>query len=130
LAGLVEKDGVFEKVVYEKAVIPLQLDAKKRGVEGGMSTKHYDLGEYNDGDELIDEDGLLSEEDLKRPLQQRQPISLTATLPFLGFIINRSYSPELSARVQPEATTSLPRLHVWTSHSTRGGGSGTTGQSG
>jgi len=71
LAGLVEKDGVFVKLVDKEAIIPLRLGAKKKtGVQDSVSTNHYDLGESNGGDELIDEDGLLSEDDLKIPLQQ------------------------------------------------------------
>jgi len=70
LAGLVETDGVFVKLVDQEAIVPLRLGAKKKtGVQNGVGTNHYDLGERDDGDELIDEDGLLSEDDLKRPFQ-------------------------------------------------------------
>jgi anamorsin len=82
LAGLVETDGVFVKLVDQEAIVPLRLGAKKKtGVQNGVSTNHYDLGESGDGDELIDEDGLLSEDDLKRPFQPRQPTYLNL-LPF------------------------------------------------
>lgn len=82
LAGLVEQDGAFVKEEEEEAVIPLRLGANKKkdqmqttssllnGVV--MVNPDDDLGEYEDGDELIDEDDLLSEEDLKRPPQQRK----------------------------------------------------------
>jgi len=93
------------KLVDKEAIIPLRLGAKKKtGVQDSVSTNHYDLGESNGGDELIDEDGLLSEDDLKIPLQQRKPTSTSSPL---CFIINRFYSPGMSARVQKEATTSL-----------------------
>ncbi|KAB8077946.1 cytokine-induced anti-apoptosis inhibitor 1, Fe-S biogenesis-domain-containing protein [Aspergillus leporis] len=84
LAGLVEKDGRFEKPVLEAAV-PLRLGGRKKkdkangvqnGVQNGVvgngaSTNGvvmFNPAENNDADELIDEDALLSEEDLKRPL--------------------------------------------------------------
>ncbi|KAH8902196.1 DUF689-domain-containing protein [Coniochaeta sp. PMI_546] len=80
LAGLLENDGVYVKVEEEEVVVPLRFGANKRkemtqpppkpqnGVV--MVDPDDDLGEYEDGDELIDEDDLLSEEDLKRPQQQ------------------------------------------------------------
>lgn len=82
LAGLVEKDGAFEKVREEEAVVPLRFGGKKnKKKEGGVQqngvaaniAKPLNLGDFNvnEGDELIDEDTLLSEEDLKRPLEQR-----------------------------------------------------------
>ncbi|OJJ43626.1 hypothetical protein ASPZODRAFT_902756 [Penicilliopsis zonata CBS 506.65] len=67
LAGLVEKDGVFEKMVYEATVVPLRLGGRKKKPAARPILPSNDLGEYKDGDELIDEDDLLSEEDLKRP---------------------------------------------------------------
>ncbi|KAF7585888.1 electron carrier [Aspergillus hancockii] len=80
LAGLVEKEGRFEKPVVEAAV-PLRLGGRKKrdkgngnGVVNGVvngaqnGVGMFDPAVDKDADELIDEDALLSEEDLKRPL--------------------------------------------------------------
>jgi hypothetical protein len=97
LAGLVEKDGGFEKP-EEEVVVPLRFGAKKNGVkngalngalntaqngaqngaQSGVSINFDDFGDYDDGDndELIDEDTLMTEEDLKRPIQLRKPTYL------------------------------------------------------
>ncbi len=95
LAGLVEKDGVFEKVEEEEVVVPLRLKkktpAQKTAVEPAVQAAHapltfngvvnaqgkrpavvLDLGEYSDGDELVDEDSLLTFEERNRPPQQRE----------------------------------------------------------
>lgn len=78
LAGLVEKDGSFEKVEDEGAVVSLRFGKKK---SNGVPPKKVeisldDLSDYEDGDDLIDEDTLLTEEDLKRLPQQRKDLSL------------------------------------------------------
>jgi len=77
LAGLVQKDGSFEKPEAEDTVVPLRLGTKKKkeNVKEETPADDDDLGEYEDGDELIDEDDLLSEEERKRPPQQREPTS-------------------------------------------------------
>lgn len=74
LAGLIEKDGGFEKMVFEEASVPLRLGGRKKkaGLQNGLSKKLNGTSEKNDDSELIDEDTLLSGEDLKRPLHQRQ----------------------------------------------------------
>lgn len=72
LAGLVEKNGAFEKPEYQEAVVPLRFGAnKKKNKIAPEPVKPQTVGfvDYNDGDELIDEDGLLSDEDLNRPVQ-------------------------------------------------------------
>lgn len=92
LAGLVEKDGVFEKQVFQAVAMPLKLGGGKKkvkkettpatnGVANGISNGVHSNGVgatsgtdgvgFVDGDELIDEDDLLSEDDMKRPLQTR-----------------------------------------------------------
>lgn len=75
LAGLVEKDGIFQKLDdNEKAAIPLRLGAKKVSAQAGTETRIPDLDnalDDEDDDELIDEDTILSEEDLKRPQQRK-----------------------------------------------------------
>lgn len=80
LAGLLEQDGAYVKVEEEEVVVPLRFGANKKKDTAQAPPKPSngvvmvdpddDLGEYEDGDELIDEDELLSEEDLKRPQQQ------------------------------------------------------------
>ncbi|OAA58994.1 anamorsin family protein [Niveomyces insectorum RCEF 264] len=91
LAGLVEADGVFAKPADEEAVVPLRLKKKTNGAaastngttngtsngtangvtnaQGKRPAVVLDLGEYSDGDELVDEDSLLSEEERNRPPQ-------------------------------------------------------------
>ncbi|CAK7200973.1 electron carrier [Sporothrix eucalyptigena] len=81
LAGLVEKDGVFEKVEDEEIVVPLRLK-KKLSAKPAATTPTpevtakkrtavvLDLGEYSDGEELVDEDSLLTAEERSRPPQQ------------------------------------------------------------
>ncbi|PSR97634.1 cytokine-induced anti-apoptosis inhibitor 1, Fe-S biogenesis-domain-containing protein [Coniella lustricola] len=80
LAGLVEKDGAFEKVEEEEVVIPLRFGKKKvalnadpvaapavKAVPVGVG---FDFGDdLDDDDDLIDEDELMTEEDLNRPVQ-------------------------------------------------------------
>ncbi|KAL1897399.1 electron carrier [Sporothrix stenoceras] len=84
LAGLVEKDGVFEKVEEEEVVVPLRLKKKApKAVEvaapaaasavnaqGKRPAVVLDLGEYSDGEKLVDEDSLLTAEERSRPPQQ------------------------------------------------------------
>jgi anamorsin len=75
LAGLVEKDGAFEKPEYQEVVIPLRFGAnKKKNRPAPEPVKPQNVGfvDYKDGDELIDEDDLLSEDDLSRPVQLRK----------------------------------------------------------
>lgn len=85
LAGLVERDGGFQKLIQEETIVPLRFgggkknknrknedDPQQNGVITGLNTARLAISsEYHDGDELIDEDTLLTEEDLKRPLEQR-----------------------------------------------------------
>ncbi|KAI9743194.1 MAG: electron carrier [Claussenomyces sp. TS43310] len=73
LAGLVEKDGVFQKLHDDDTVaIPLRRGAKKSSARTRKDTSILNLDNAleNDDDELIDENTLLSEEDLRwRPQQ-------------------------------------------------------------
>ncbi|RFU27866.1 hypothetical protein B7463_g8465, partial [Scytalidium lignicola] len=76
LAGLVEKDGVFLKLHNnEKVAISLRKNIKKINTPTRMKTSIHNTDNVldNEDDELIDEDTLLSEEDLKRPQPYCQP---------------------------------------------------------
>merc|ERR1712000_669040 len=55
LAGLVEKDGAFEKVVEQEVAVPVQINLDD---------------DFGDDDELIDENELLTADDLARPIVQ------------------------------------------------------------
>lgn len=80
LAGLVKtKDSTFEKVEEEEVVVPLRLRKKvvkpaapapKPAAPAKRSAVVLDLGEYSDGDELVDEDSLMTAEERNRPPQQ------------------------------------------------------------
>ncbi|POR38331.1 Fe-S cluster assembly protein DRE2 [Tolypocladium paradoxum] len=78
LAGLVENGDGFEKLLQEETVIPLRFgktttaDARPPVRNGEDNAVRFDFSEFNDADDddIIDENDLLSEEDLKRrPLQ-------------------------------------------------------------
>lgn len=80
LAGLVQtKDGRFEKP--EETTVQLRLGGRKKGAKKEATNGHkngdsavvldpVDLNGYEDGEELVDEDALLSNEDLQRPYPQ------------------------------------------------------------
>ncbi|KAH8785349.1 Fe-S cluster assembly protein dre2 [Diaporthe sp. PMI_573] len=79
LAGLVEKDGGYEKV-EEEVVVPLRFGKKKTVPPKTLDSVPpavrpvagvgFDFGDdFDDDDELIDEDELMTEEDLNRPVQ-------------------------------------------------------------
>lgn len=75
LAGLIENNGAFEKPEYQEAVVPLRFGANKRKNKAApepVKSQNVGFVDYKDGDELIDEDELLSEEDLTRPVQIRK----------------------------------------------------------
>lgn len=83
LAGLVQKNGGFEKVMEEEeeVAIPIKFGAKKKtngavNGDGSVSLKKktvtIDLDDVGDDDEIIDEDTLLTDADLKRPIVQRE----------------------------------------------------------
>ena len=83
LAGLVEKDSGFEKLVEEETVIPLRFGKKKKAeappppVEDNAVKFDFSTFDADDDDDIIDENDLLSEEDLKRRPTQRQCLSCT-----------------------------------------------------
>ena len=77
LAGLIEKSGAFQKAHADETVaIPLKLGAKNKisaqnGTNGNTNKTIHSLDNGLDSDdELIDENTLLDEEDLKRPQQR------------------------------------------------------------
>ena len=78
LAGLVEKDGAFQKLHDdERAAIPLRLATKKIGAQAGTDVNGHnvEIALDDDDEELIDEDTLLSDEDLKKPQQRKSTIA-------------------------------------------------------
>ena len=78
LAGLVEKDGAFEKVVEEEVVMPLKFGKKKtngtavKPVQPAAPVQINLDDDFGDDDELIDENELLTADDLARPIVQRK----------------------------------------------------------
>lgn len=79
LAGLIAKDGGFEKQEEEEVVIPLRFGKKKAPAPAPVPK--FDFSNLDDDDDdLIDENNLLGEEDLKRRPQARmythRPLSM------------------------------------------------------
>lgn len=71
LAGLVDVDGAFEKRDDQEAPVPLRLGKKKKDAppNGAASAPKFDFAHLDaaeDDDDLIDENDLLTEEDLQR----------------------------------------------------------------
>lgn len=72
LAGLIPKDGGFEKAEEEEVVVPLKF-GKKRS-QNGKPVRKFDFSKLDDDDddELIDENNLLGLDDLKRRPEARK----------------------------------------------------------
>jgi len=121
LAGLVEMGDSFEKVEEEEVVIPLRFGSKKNN--GVQKTVILDLND--DDDDLIDENELLSAEDLKRPIQIRESSPILSCFP-------PSLTPcstRMSAQAWPETAACLQGLHLRSSTTNRSRGTGEAGES-
>lgn len=86
LAGLVSKGAGFEKPDYgaSEGVVSLKLGGKKKKppvvTAPAPAGVGFDFGDDLDDDDLIDEDTLMTEEDLKRPINIRtSPLLLNFT---------------------------------------------------
>jgi hypothetical protein len=107
LAGLVETSGGFEKPdIAKTAAIPLRFGAKKKAAtQNGVVTNGHDREEAANGDdELIDEDTLLSDEDLSRPVQRESYLepAHASFVPILGCLADNMF-PEAPPECQPKA---------------------------
>lgn len=121
LAGLVEKNGAFEKSQYQEAAVPLRFGLnKKKNKVAPEPVKVESVGfvDNYDDDELIDEDDLLAEEDLGKPVQQRKfPLPIKFLI-FNSMLMDLS-SCRLSTRDRQKATTRLQGLHLRSRRPTR-----------
>jgi hypothetical protein len=87
----------------EGAVVSLRLGKKKNVVPQRVEIDLDDISDYEDGDDLIDEDTLLTEEDLKRlPQQRKDPTFLNIPLYTL---LTSSCSPRVPAEAREETTS-------------------------
>ncbi len=99
--------------------VSLPLNGKRKseddsnGAPAGVGFVDFsdDLGqpEVDSDDELIDEDTLLDEEDLKRPVKIRKCCSIFG----FQFVLTFHHSYRMQAKGQ--ATPSMQRLHLWSS---------------
>lgn len=137
LAGLVEKDGVFEKVEEEEVVVPLRLKKKTPAAapkpaavvapvapapaavnaQGKRPAVVLDLGEYSDGEELVDEDSLLTAEERSRPPQQR----MSPRAPILLLLITANFlqPPHATLTARSAASHARTAPAAWPSVSRR-----------
>ncbi|TPX13464.1 uncharacterized protein E0L32_006194 [Thyridium curvatum] len=100
LAGLVEKDGGFQKAEDEEVVVSFRPNKKKAAIGQPVQISFDNPANYEneDDDELIDEDDLLTEEDYSRPIQQR----MSPPLPSQFLPLTNSAIPSLAPECQPK----------------------------
>lgn len=121
LAGLVKKEGgVFEKADEEEAVaVPLKFGAKKKTAAPAPVVVDLDDG---DDDDIIDEDTLLTDADLKRPIVQRKSFSVPRHSNIIRSDgLTNKKSPRVPAQAGKEET-SLQGLHLRSRRAAQAGG--------
>lgn len=118
LAGLVQSADGFEKPNYEQAsAVPLKFGLKKKSTPATALPASAITGNetnVNDNDELINEDSLLDEEDLSRPMMPRMYHTQSSLGPFsifylLLYLQPQSASPRLVDGGEPVRTA----VAVW-----------------
>lgn len=128
LAGLMQTDTAFEKPDYGEAAVPLRFNGKKKktgptGITALGIDINIDRNDDND-DELINEDSLLSEEDLSRPIIPRTILSLSLSsfhVILLLFYLLTNCSTRMPTQNRAK-TPSLQRLQLRTRRPTGGRG--------
>lgn len=111
LAGLVKrKDGRFEKAEESAVQIRIGFGKKKKPVT-------VDLNDYEDGEELVDEDGLLSAEDLSRPYPQPRKLAHFLARPAFPWMLTLVFLqlPNVSPRPASDDGRARTARAVWQS---------------